>query len=702
MRYFWTRRKIVLVVVILAALLRLWAAWQLPLDADEPTYLQAGFDYARLLRSGDFNEVIDYSANTEHPPLVKLLYGVGVLALGKDASPANVLFTARAISAVFGVLAVWVVALVSPLAGFLLAIQTLVVKYTSQAYLEALPLFAASAAVLSLLRSRGKQDAWFWISALALGLTAAGKYTYFPVLVVILYLLIWDQKTPWPAVLAYLVAAGLAFWALDPALWHDPANRLLNSIFFHLNYSQSAHVQLSGYPWYQPFIWVSRSMPYIWHPSVFFYLGFDGLIATLAVVGVWWEWRLRRWVVVWMVAGMIFLLLWPTKWPQYALVVLPAFCLAAATSIQHLYAWAREEEMYWSWLREVLPRPSRLWVFVASGLLLAVTVGQIIVPINQALLKRGWWQLNSTNTLLPGNTVYTIQVGSDGRMILGCAGGAVLFTLSNDTHLPQNSLVFTAQNSGLPGDEVFAIGQDNSAGLWFGTQAGLGYYSGGNWRKFQGQDFGLGSDQVNALHIGKDQKVWVGTPAGLAVLDGQIWRAFTAANSGLLDNDVIALALATKPAGDMVWAATQKGVSRLDSATGQWTQFPLGNAGLSGAGISDLLVDTQGRLWMATLGDGLARWDGQTWAHFRVSNSGIPSNTVQRIVEARPGVYWISIANPTEVGGILVRFDEQHWESLTPHNSGFSGAEPLAFALDAEKRLWIGTRTEGVEIYQAK
>ena len=43
-----------------------------------------------------------------------------------------------------------ILALVDPLAGGLLAVHTLFIKYTSQAYLEALPLFAGLAAVLAL------------------------------------------------------------------------------------------------------------------------------------------------------------------------------------------------------------------------------------------------------------------------------------------------------------------------------------------------------------------------------------------------------------------------------------------------------------------------------------------------------------------------------------------------------------------------
>ena len=100
------------------------------------------------------------------------------------------------VSVIFGTLAVWLVAMVDPLAGGLLAIQTYAVKYTSQAYLEALPLFASLAALFALRRSMKKRDIWFWLSAGALGLTAAGKYSYFPIVVVLLYVYFREKNTP--------------------------------------------------------------------------------------------------------------------------------------------------------------------------------------------------------------------------------------------------------------------------------------------------------------------------------------------------------------------------------------------------------------------------------------------------------------------------------------------------------------------------
>ncbi|MGE5141499.1 MAG: hypothetical protein ACM3JD_18685, partial [Rudaea sp.] len=183
----WSRRHtVILLIVLLGALLRSWAVLGLPIDSDEPTYLQAAVDYAAALRAGNLQAVIDYAGTPEHPALVKLIYGGAVLLLGGSATQVTILYFTRAISAFFGVLAVFVLAVVDPWAGGLLAIDTLVVKYTSQTYLEAIPLFTGLLAVLLLYRARSASDRRFWLSGAALGITGAGKFSYVPLVFVIL------------------------------------------------------------------------------------------------------------------------------------------------------------------------------------------------------------------------------------------------------------------------------------------------------------------------------------------------------------------------------------------------------------------------------------------------------------------------------------------------------------------------------------
>ncbi|MBP1694399.1 MAG: two component regulator propeller domain protein, partial [Chloroflexi bacterium] len=156
-----SRRGAILIVVLIALVLRMWAAFQLPLDYDEPVYLQNAFDYAHFIQAGDLKAIIEYNGTPEHPPLTRLLYSLTILPFGAQAGWSEALTFARLVSVIFGTLAVWVLALVDPLAGGLFAIQTYAVKYTSQAYLEAVPLFASLAALFALRFSKVGRDRWF-------------------------------------------------------------------------------------------------------------------------------------------------------------------------------------------------------------------------------------------------------------------------------------------------------------------------------------------------------------------------------------------------------------------------------------------------------------------------------------------------------------------------------------------------------------
>mgnify|MGYP007068929724 CR=1 FL=1 len=56
----WKKSYSVAGIIIIALLLRLWAVWQLPLDADEPVYLKGGNDYAEMIKAGNWQGIINY------------------------------------------------------------------------------------------------------------------------------------------------------------------------------------------------------------------------------------------------------------------------------------------------------------------------------------------------------------------------------------------------------------------------------------------------------------------------------------------------------------------------------------------------------------------------------------------------------------------------------------------------------------------
>jgi hypothetical protein len=686
-------------IILIGVLLHAWAVWQLPVDYDEPVYIQAAGDYAALIKAGNWQGVIDYQENSEHPPLIKLLYSLPQVLSKTPLNPSVMLFSGRTISALFGSLAVWLLALLNPLAGILLAFHTMTVKYTSQAYLEALPMCTAIAGILALVKMKAPRDKWFWFSALALGLTAAGKFSYAPIGVVVLYLLIWEKKNKVGDILLYLAAAVATFFILDPALWHDPLGRLAQALTFHEQYAQSTHVAAANYPWYQPLVWISNSVE--WHPLVFFW-GLDEVAFLFGLVGMYWELRERRWVAVWFLSGLLFLLFWPTKWPQYTLLIIPPLCISASTAMVRIWKKIRELDLYWDWLQMMLVKPPKWLVIGAAAFIILLVGGKLGYEIQMAVLRKGWSVVDMNSSPLPSNAIYDIKLDENGRVVLATGGGVAFWQPPKPDDLAGNWQVFTPQNSPLPGGLVKSILRDPGDGWWFGTISGLAHFDGDNWRVIRGSDIGLAGESIQALVYDGSGRLWVGTTSGLAAFDGQSWQTFTTASSGILDDAILSLAYQPTAESGILWIGALKGISRLDISSGEWRNFSGDDPNIGWAGISNLLIDSHGKVWAASLGGGISIWDGQAWSSYRVSNSGLPSNTVQRISELQPGEFWIGTSLPAEAGGVLVHYDLTTWNTYTPSHSGFPGAEPIAFALDGQGLLLIGTRTAGLVIYQEK
>ena len=376
-------RLLATVLILVAAfVLREHAAQNLPMDYDEPVYFRAGQLYAAAIRTGDLERFINVNFADEHPALVNVAYGVlfsqfpPIMVIpelqgledmvGIPPEPLMhqynaMIIAARHVSLIFGLLNVLLVAAASPPAGALLAVHTYTVKYTSQIYLEALPMFMATAAVFAYMRSRRagcrRPGLWWGLSAVALGLTAAGKYVYCVAGLAIVADYLWHLAAQQRASearlgrgLLRLVAWGglalLVFYTANPHLWPDPAGRLLDSLAFHAAFSQGSYVQEWGLPWYQPVIWLFTPQPFQWHPGVII-SPYDAVTAVLAVLGarrLWSAYEGRgRVLVLWWAIGLAFLLLWNTKWPQYSLIMTVPVCLSAAEGLRWLWAFVPSE-----------------------------------------------------------------------------------------------------------------------------------------------------------------------------------------------------------------------------------------------------------------------------------------------------------------------------------------------------------------------
>lgn len=359
------RLPAILAVTAVAALVRWAAVRELPADYDELDYIRAGERYAERLGRVRWREVVAVTENAEHPPLVKLLFGAALhrarapepdwtqVEIGKPVpEQARPAFQAtRVVSAAGGVAQVALAAAVSPAGGLWLALDTYHAKYTSQAYLEGVAGVFALLAVLLFERSLRRKEPQglipevaaprvgsLLLSAAALGLAAASKYPYALLAgLAILPFLTWRTRQRPALRLAFAAVALAVFAAADPYLWHQPVDRLWNSVAYHFGYAVGEGVRKAGLPWWQPLAWLTSATPTAWHPGVFPVSFLDHAILVVAALSAPAALARRPVVVAWAAVGLLFLLAWPAKWPQYTVMVRPALAICIGLGASALF-----------------------------------------------------------------------------------------------------------------------------------------------------------------------------------------------------------------------------------------------------------------------------------------------------------------------------------------------------------------------------
>jgi hypothetical protein len=344
-----------------------YAMRHIMVDFDEPKYINLALQYTNAIRAGDFSQFRTITFNAEHPFLAKLVYAVALMPttpidriLKKDLDalkPVTVdgrayVYAARRSSVIIGAITAGLLALLNPFAGFLLAIQTSAIHYTSVVYYEALPALMSTCSVLCYLMwrkkyqvhespfIRGKVDLWMVASGIFFGWAVAGKYTYGLAGLAILIdygLLHVIQWKKWiPAIIRIGLWGALAilfFYYSDPMIWDSPRERVMLSLHFHYDYSQSDSVTRYGYPWWQPLAWlVKQDKRY--NPAFIF--NADAFILGLSALGLPIAFKKYRVMFIWLVMTLAFLLIWDTKWPQYIMMLATPLCLSAGLALQEI------------------------------------------------------------------------------------------------------------------------------------------------------------------------------------------------------------------------------------------------------------------------------------------------------------------------------------------------------------------------------
>ncbi|MBZ0310530.1 MAG: hypothetical protein K8I82_31010 [Anaerolineae bacterium] len=333
-------------IVLIALALRIHVAQNVPVEVDEDNYLSAALDYRRGLDARSLHQVTHVKRNYEHPPLVKFLYALTMDQEEVDSLPPklypgfmeklpNSLDRARGQAIFAGVLSALMVALINPFAGLVMAAQSMQVYYTGVAYLDALPVLFISLMAWAYTRQppeNRRVNPYFWLSAVFFGAAVAAKYPYALVgLVLIVHALFYRLHSLPKLILWGLISIFIFFW-LNPYLWPDPIGRLESQLTFHTDYGLGRNYSLLA-PWGQ-MIYPRQDIRYdeglMLHPivDIFFFL--------LAVAGTYLLLRQKSLFGWWLVAGMIFQMLWPAQWIQHNMIMIVPYSISAASAFHWL------------------------------------------------------------------------------------------------------------------------------------------------------------------------------------------------------------------------------------------------------------------------------------------------------------------------------------------------------------------------------
>jgi hypothetical protein len=261
-------------------------------------------------------------------------------------------------------------------------------------------------------------------------------------------------------------------------------------------------------------------------------------------------------------------------------------------------------------------------------------------------------------------------------------------------------------------------GMTFSQGRLWTVQAGwdgLRVYDGEQWERYHGVDGMCWWFYIYYPSSSPDGIIWIPAPGrgvmkfdnnGTLDREDDVWTCYEVSNTGMRDANIFS---ACDPGGGAtVWfglwvesgSYTEAVVARLtgDSTWVDYNRTDHPSLQFSGDSSPAVMVDSQGRLWIAYQFDGVDVWDHKgtyddfdddEWIHFS-EESGLVGNDVRALLEDESGNIWVGAIQG------LSRYDGSSWKTV----EGIPGPQVWDMDYDSSGRIWAGTN-DGVAVVSA-
>lgn len=210
---------------------------------------------------------------------------------------------------------------------------------------------------------------------------------------------------------------------------------------------------------------------------------------------------------------------------------------------------------------------------------------------------------------------------------------------------------------------------------------------------------GLSHNSVLAITQDKRGFMWYGTRYGLNRYDGQRFRIYQTDrkdSTTLSDNLVLSLFCDSK---NTLWVGTSSGLNKYDPATDQFERLPVAPYP---TGIYAIFEDSKGRLWLGSP-SGLYLKTDKGFRRFAADSTGnsLAGTQVRCIYEDKKGYIWVGTHNGLSrliiSGNNNIQFETFRHEEGNPNS--LPNNYVYTITADSQERLWIGTLSGGVCIY---
>ena len=255
---------------------------------------------------------------------------------------------------------------------------------------------------------------------------------------------------------------------------------------------------------------------------------------------------------------------------------------------------------------------------------------------------------------------------------------------------------FVGTEDGFDINNCFALYEDHDGDLWFGGRNGLFRYDGQKLQKMQ-TTAGLGERSISAIAQDSQGQFLLGhwenekkeirdffvSPLRLIYQRGEQFQTIFFENEKKDPYSRIGTVI-TGRNGEFYFHLYHQNFSDSDKGFACWhpedkLKFYGVKDGLIDARVTDLLLDRDGYLWIATQ-SGLSRFDGSTF-HTFTTEDGLPSNCIRCLFEDRQGHLWLG------TDGGVAHYDGQLFQTIKSPHIG-----PVCQILeDRDGAFWFGT-----------